>query len=155
MRTWFEILFGYPTKKEIKLKKRRELYRHLNTIPLPKRNPFDLKAIEPKMFYVIWEKQLTRPRVMRYSFISRYFALVFCQKRLKNYAYNIMRGEELLSFGMTHARTKLIHLEMDGSKDGTTRYSFPDGMPAQNKKTQRTLYRRNLRRLLNKNNHNE
>lgn len=148
---WFDRIFGFDSKKAKELVRRRNLYKTLNRIPLPKRNSDDLKAIEPELYYVVWEKNLAKPKILRYSFISKYFALVFVQKRLQGYRHNIIKGKHLMEFGITHARTKLRQLDMDGSKDPITRYSFPDGLSHQNRKTQRTLYRRNLRRLLNKN----
>lgn len=148
MKSWFDIIFGCPSKKELRLRKRRAFFRALNQVPIPKRNKEDLKAVDPIMYYVVWERVLTKPKVFRYSFVSRYFAMVFCEKRLKKYKHNIVKGSDLIGFGITHARTKLRNVELDGSKEIHTRYDFPDGISPQNKKSLRTLYRRNLRRLL-------
>lgn len=147
MKSWYDLIFCL-SKKKSRLRKRRLLYRSLNKIPIPKRNTEDLKAIDPLMYYVIWEKVLTKPKVFRYSFVSEYFAMVFCKRRLSQYPYNIMKGSDLIGFGITHARTKLRNVELDGSQEIHTRYTFPDGISKQNKKSMRTLYRRNLRRLL-------
>lgn len=145
---WFHSLFGY-SQRSIHLENRRSLYRGLNTIKLPERDKSDLQAIMPKLYYIIWEKYLTKPKIFRYSFISEYFAHAFADKRLQGYRYNILPGKELLNFGITHAKTKLKNVDLDGSKDSLIKYAFPDNLSAQNKKTMRTLYRRNLRRLLN------
>jgi hypothetical protein len=123
----------------------------LSRIKLPDTNKDDLRAIVPELYYVVWEKSLYKPKIFRYSFASEYFAKLFCERKIEGLSqYNIITGQDLLDFGITHARTRLRNVEISGIGESQIKYNYPDGISAQNKKTLRTLYRRNTRRLLSK-----
>lgn len=135
------------TLKDLTHKQRQRLrarqYSKLMEVEIPDRLA-DL--VVPGMWYIIWEKNLLKPQVLKYPFRGEYFAQTYADKKLKNYKYNILDGETLINYGFNRAMKSLK--ELTDNPRGEIKYQFPEELSQQRKKTLRTMYRRNLRRLL-------
>lgn len=142
-----------------RVKKRRELthqekqilrardYSKLMQIKIPKRE-FKAEIVEG-MYYVIYEENLLKPKLLKYSFRGYYHAQKYCDKHLSKHRYNILEGSILIGFGFDKAHKSLR--SVSGIKGaGAFNYTYPKELDAQRKKTLRTMYRRNYRRLLAK-----
>ena len=121
-------------------------YRELNQTGIPKK-PIITGVIHPQLFYIVWEENLLKPRILKYSFASAFFATSYAKSKLKGYRYNILSGETLMEFGIDYADFKLR--EATGERNTRiAKYHFHPELSQQRKKTLRNLYRRNQRRLL-------
>lgn len=127
--------------------KRSKQYRKLLGIKVPNR-AVDQKKVVDDLWYIIWENNLLKPKIFKYSFVSDYFAISFANKHLKDKPYYICKGKDLKEWGLLSVNIGLRYI---GTKTlGTLpwKYDFPEGLSLQRKKTLRTMYRRNLRRSL-------
>lgn len=106
--------------------------------------------IIPEFWYIIYEENLLAPKILRYSFRAESFAKSYALKRLKGSRYNILSGATLISFGFERAYRRNSTPATPHAGSHTHKYDYPDGLPFQRKKTIRTMYRRNYRRLLKK-----
>lgn len=131
------------THQERQVKRSFE-YKDLMKVEIPKRT---VGEIHTQYWYVIWEKELLKPRVLKYAFRAKYFAQAYCSKNLRNYKYNILSGETLIEFGFVQAYKSLRSVSGEKNK-GAFNYQFPSELSQQRKKTLRTMYRRNFRRIL-------
>ena len=123
-------------------------YRELNQIEIPKK-PIITGVIHPKLYYVVWEENLLKPKILKYSFASHFFANGYAKSKLKGYRYNVLSGETLIEFGIDYADLKLRDATGEKNTRGV-KYNFHPQLSQQRKKTLRNLYRRNQRRLLKK-----
>lgn len=127
--------------------KRSKSYRKLLGIKVPNRE-FDKKVIVDELWYIIWEANLLKPKIFKYSFVSDIFAASFANKHLQDKPYYISKGKDLKEFGLLKVNIKLAYTGKKTIGTLPYKYDFPEGLSYQRKKTLRTMYRRNLRRSL-------
>lgn len=131
-----------PQQKKVR---RSFKYKEVMKVEIPVKD-IEHRKIVKGMWYVIWEKTILKPTILKYAFRGEYFAEKYCEKHLKGYNYNILPGSVLLELGFEKAHRALRSVA--GIKNaGAFNYNFPDELDQQRKKTLRTMYRRNLRRL--------
>lgn len=127
---------------------RAKEYRQLMTVEIPDRK---LDLIVPDLWYIIYEKNLLAPKILRYSFRDKLFAKNYAEKRLKNVTrYNVLKGSDLINFGFKRASKAMSAFNIKSDGDSVHKYHYPEGLQTQRKKTMRTMYRRNYRRFLKK-----
>lgn len=133
-------------KKQLK---RSKQYRKLLGIAIPNRtdNP---KEVIDDLWYIIWEENLLKPKIFKYSFVTDYFAIHFANKHLQDKPYYIILGKDLKQFGILKVNIGLRYTGTITKGTLPHKYDFPKELSLQRKKTLRTMYRRNLRRLLMK-----
>lgn len=131
-------------KKQLK---RSKQYRKLLGINLPDRAK-DKKKVVGNLWYIVWEKNLLKPKLFKYSFVTDYFAISFANKWLKDKPFYVVKGSDLKVFGILRVNIRLSYAHKHNQSTLPYKYDFPEGLSLQRKKTLRTMYRRNLRRLL-------
>lgn len=107
-------------------------------------------VINPNHWYVIYEDNLLKPKVLKYSFKSRFFANQYLtDKQFKAHRFNILRGSTLIEYGFDKVNPNSDRaLIGKASSYRGINYAFPSELSRQRKKTLRTMYRRNYRRLM-------
>lgn len=130
--------------------KRSKAYKRLLGMNIPDRDGVDKKKIMSDLWYIVWEYNIMKPKIFKYSFVTDIFAISFAQKHLSGKPFYICKGKDLKTFGVLKVD---VGLRYTGARQPGTlphKYDFPNGLSLQRKKTLRTMYRRNLRRLLMK-----
>lgn len=133
------------------IKKKRLYYLNINKIVIPKKLPGG--EIQPHFWYVIYEDNLLRPKILNKSFKSKVFAKQYINSNLSEYKTNILYGKDLVKYGFNEFHKSYRYLTGKYSKDLETSgdsYAFLKELSFQRRKTLRTMYRRNLRRILKK-----
>lgn len=129
-----------------KQKERAQENNKLMKVEIPKKTPGG--SIDSRLWYIIYEDNLLKPKILNKSFKSIVFARQYAVGNLSKHRYNILQGSVLLDYGYERAYRNLKSLTGKSSKTAGILYSFPQELPAQRRKTLRTMYRRNMRRLL-------
>lgn len=101
------------------------------------------------MYYVIYEESFLKPQILKYSFRGQFYAKEYCKKHIPDKRYNVLEGSILLDLGFEKAYRSMRSVAKI-RKAGAVNYNFPEELSPQRKKTLRTMYRRNYRRLMTK-----
>lgn len=119
---------------------RRKHYQGINKEAFPKRKS-GVKDVLPDHYYVVWEKNLLSPKIVRLHFASEYAALKYAINNILDGRFNVLAGPELIKHGLLRALTRIKRHSGKQHK-----YYFNPDLPKQRQKTLRTLNRRNARR---------
>lgn len=125
----------------------RKALKILNELEIPKRGIL-IRKIVPDLYYIIWEKNILKPRVFKYAFADDYHAKKFAMRYLFDNRYNVLIGQTLLDYGIDISIAKVREAAKIKQQVIPLKYALHPDLPFRRKKTLRTLYRRNQRRLL-------
>lgn len=130
-------------------KRRRILYRNLNKWQIPSKLPGG--EIQPHLWYVIYEINLLKPKILNKAFKSKVHANEYINRNMSKYRTNLLYGKNLVDMGFNELHKSYRSLTGKYHKDLVTSgdtYTFDKELPPQRRKSLRTLFRRNLRRVL-------
>lgn len=134
---------------EAKKERTRLVFRNLNKIAIPKRLPGG--GIQPHLWYIVYEDNLLKPKILNKSFKSKVFAETYIEANLWDKPTHILYGKYLVNMGINELHKSYRDLTGGYHEDTKSRgisYNFTTELSPQRRKSLRTLYRRNLRRVL-------
>lgn len=107
-------------------------------------------VINPAHWYVIYEDNILKPKILKYGFKSKFFATQYVtDKQLTVHRFNVLKGSVLIDYGFIKINQKSAKALLGkDTKFRGNNYAFPAELSKQRKKTLRTMYRRNYRRLM-------
>jgi hypothetical protein len=132
-----------PTEEEIQRRKLERKKENAKILSVPIEQRIDTYTIRPGFYYVVIEKDLRKPKILKRPFRDSLFAYKFIMKYYKETPTIVMKGQDLINLGIL--KSNALHTP---NARGSIRYSFPKGLDPQRRKTMRTMFRRNLRRLI-------